>query len=86
MENVLVKIKLLKISDLYEFVKTVQPIRNKVVARQGLYQVDAGSILGLCCLDLASDFVVSIPAESAHLLEKRVEHEGMEENDIKNKF
>ena len=86
MGNVLVKIKLSKISDLYEFVKSVQSIRNKVVARQGLYQVDAGSILGLCCLDLASDFVVSIPAVSAHLLEKWAEHEGIEENDIKNKF
>ena len=31
MENVLVKVKLSKISDLYEFVKTVQPIRNKVL-------------------------------------------------------
>ena len=75
MENVLVKIKLSKISDLYEFVKSVQLIRSKVVARQGLYQVDAGSILGLCCLDLVSDFVVSIPATSAHLVEKWVKHE-----------
>ena len=86
MENVLVKIKLSKISDLYEFVQSVRLIQNKVIARQGLYQVDAGSILGLCCLDLASDFVVSVPATSAHLLEKWAEHEGMEENDIKNKF
>lgn len=86
MENVLVKIKLSKISDLYEFVQSVRSIQNKVIARQGLYQVDAGSILGLCCLDLVSDFVVSIPAASAHLLEKWAKHEGMEENDIKNKF
>ena len=86
MENVLVKIKLLKISDLYEFVQSVRLIQNKVIARQGLYQVDAGSILGLCCLDLVSDFVVSVPATSAHLLEKWTEHEGIEENDIKNKF
>ena len=86
MENVLVKIKLSKISDLYEFVKSVQSIRSKVVARQGLYQVDAGSVLGLCCLDLVNDFVVSIPAASAHLLERWAEHESMEENDIKNKF
>ena len=86
MENVLVKIKLSKISDLYEFVQSVRLIQNKVIARQGLYQVDAGSILGLCCLDLVSDFVVSVPATSAHLLEKWAEHEGMEENDIKNKF
>lgn len=86
MENVLVKVKLSKISDLYEFVQSVRSIQNKVIARQGLYQVDAGSILGLCCLDLVSDFVVSIPAASAHLLEKWAEHEGMEENDIKNKF
>ena len=76
MGNVLVKIKLSKISDLYEFVKSVQSIRNRVVARQGLYQVDAGSILGLCCLDLVRDFVVSIPATSVHLLERWVEHEG----------
>ena len=86
MENVLVKIKLSKISDLYEFVQSVRLIQNKVIARQGLYQVDAGSILGLCCLDLVSDFVVSVPAKSAHLLEKWAEHKGMEENDIKNKF
>ena len=76
MENVLVKIKLSKISDLYEFVQSVRLIQNKVIARQGLYQVDAGSILGLCCLDLVRDFVVSIPATSVHLLERWVEHEG----------
>lgn len=75
MGNVLVKIKLSKISDLYEFVKSVQSIRNRVVARQGPYQVDAGSILGLCCLDLVNDFVVSIPAASAYLVEKWVKHE-----------
>ena len=86
MENVLVKIKLSKISDLYEFVQSVRLIQNKVIARQGLYQVDAGSVLGLCCLDLVNDFVVSIPAASAHLLERWAEHESMEENDIKNKF
>ena len=86
MENVLVKIKLSKISDLYEFAQSVRSIQNKVIARQGLYQVDAGSILGLCCLDLVSDFVVSVPATSAHLLERWAEHEGVEENDIKNKF
>ena len=75
MGNVLVKIKLSTISDLYEFVKSVQSIRSSVVARQGLYQVDAGSVLGLCCLDLVSDFIVSVPATSAHLLERWVEHE-----------
>lgn len=75
MENVLVKIRLSKISDLYEFVKSVQSIQSSVVARQGLYQVDAGSVLGLCCLDLVSDFIVSVPATSAHLLERWVEHE-----------
>ena len=75
MGNVLVKIKLSTISDLYEFTKSVQSIRSGVVARQGLYQVDAGSILGLCCLDLVSDFIVSVPATSAHLLERWVEHE-----------
>ena len=76
MENVLLKIKLSKISDLYEFAKSVQSIQNKVVARQGLYQVDAGSVLGLCCLDLVNDFIVPVPATAAHLLEWRVEHEG----------
>lgn len=75
MGNILVKIRLSKISDLYEFVKSVQSIRSSVVARQGLYQVDAGSVLGLCCLDLVSDFIVSVPATSAHLLERWVEHE-----------
>lgn len=69
MENVLVEIKLSKISDLYDFVKVAQSIQSKVVAKQGLYQVDAGSILGLCCLDLDSKLVVSVPEESAHLLE-----------------
>lgn len=75
MEDTLVKIKLSKISDLYDFAKAVQSIQNKVVARQGLYQVDAGSILGLCCLDLVRAFIVSIPAESAHLLERWVVRE-----------
>ena len=76
MGNVLVKIKLSTISDLYEFTKSVQSIQGRVVARQGLYQVDAGSVLGLCCLDLVCDFVVSVPATSVHLLERWVEHEG----------
>ena len=53
-------IKLKNMDILYEFLRDVKSVSNNVTAGQGMYAVDAKSLIGLLSLDLRQEIEIII--------------------------